>query len=139
MKKLAHLLCCIIMVAMVIAVLTLGRGLTSDHGHGDVSVKCSLEATISELKRSRDQELRSHELEMKELKEQLRAMDHVSHWSCNQSVIMIHCHSNKMMIINYIRGSSSYSLTMISCNMKTNSYNMTTSSYMVTRMSYRAS
>ena len=39
---------------------------------------------ISELKRSHDQELRSHELEIKELKEQLRVMDHVSNWSCDQ-------------------------------------------------------
>lgn len=50
----------------------------SNRSHGDFSEKCSCDATISVLKRSHDQELRSHELEMDKLKEQLKTMDHVS-------------------------------------------------------------
>ena len=60
--------------------LIIGRGHTSisDRSHGDVIEKCSCDVTISELKRSHDQELRSYELEMNKLKEQLKVMDHVS-------------------------------------------------------------
>lgn len=57
-----------------------GKGHTnsSDGCHGDSNEKCSCDATISELKRSHEQELRSRELEMNKLKEQLRGLDHVS-------------------------------------------------------------
>ena len=59
--------------------LPLGRSHASidDCSHGDINEKCSCEATIVEMKRSHDQELRSHEIEMDKLKEQLKALDHV--------------------------------------------------------------